>query len=161
GTVYFSGLQAEGGVIKGIVPDSPMHRANLQRTLKEGSIAELDVTDPVPGIILGSGLAASTGMTLNARITVISPGAMTPYGPRAVEFPFRVIGIFESGFYEIDRAWAFTTFHNVQQVLSLGDVANSVELQVEPLEKAQDVAHEAEKVIGPSLSALSWLEQNR
>lgn len=163
GTVFFAGpQQAEGGQLKGLDPTSPVHRPNLLRNLKEGSLDGLEREAPVPGIILGSRLAQATGMMLNSQIQVISPqGEMTPYMVRPAYFSFRVVGIFESGFYEIDRQFAFTTMKNVQRVLSLGDVANSVELRVEPLDKAQEVARRAEAIVGPALAALSWEEQNR
>jgi len=163
GTVFFSGpQQAEGGNLKGVDPTSPVHRPNLLRNLKEGSLEGLEREDGVPGIIMGSRLAQATGMVMNSRIQVISPqGEMTPMSMRPAYFTFKVVGIFESGFYEIDRQFAFTTMKNVQRVLSLGDVANAVELRVEPLDKAQEVARRAESMIGQGLAALSWEEQNR
>jgi lipoprotein-releasing system permease protein len=160
GTVYFAGPQQNGGAnLKGVDPASPVHRANLQRNLKQGSIEGLHRSG-VPGIILGSQLALATGMMLDSQVTVVTLD-MTPYGMRPSTFPFRVVGIFESGFYEIDRQFAFTTMANVQRVLSLGDVANAVELRVEPVEKSQEVARKAESLLGPALSALSWEEQNK
>src|SRR5262249_12940741 len=82
-------------------------------------------------------------------------------GPRAATYPFRVAGIFETGFYEIDRAWAFSSISAVQKILSVGDVANSIELKVSPVESAQDVARQASSIIGKELAATSWMEQNK
>ncbi|MBI3680496.1 MAG: ABC transporter permease [Acidobacteria bacterium] len=163
GSVFLSGpLQSAGAVLKGIDPKSEAHRADLERILKDGSLEELDRADGVPGLILGSRLAQSTGMLLNSRITVISPqGELTPFGPRPAYYPFRVVGIFESGFYDLDSAWAFTSMKAVQRVLSVGDVANSIELKVRPIEKAVDVAKAVERVCGPDLAPTHWMEQNK
>lgn len=163
GNVFFYGpMQSEGGVLKGIDIHAETHRNDIIGNLREGSIDELEKPSDVPGIILGIRLARATGMLINSRITVISPqGELTPYGPRPAYYPFRVVGIFDSGFYEIDRAWAFTTMKNVQKILAVGDVANSIELKVSPIDNAQKVAQTVQKTLGPKLSALSWMEQNR
>lgn len=162
-TVFFSGpMRAEGGVLKGIDLSSETNRSDLARNLKQGSLDHLDNPGGVPGVILGARLAEATGMTLGSRLTVISPqGGLTPWGPRPAYFAFRVTGIFESGFYEFDRAWAFTSMENVQRVLSLGDVANSIEIKVDPVERASEVAADARRVVGPRLEASHWMEQNQ
>ncbi len=163
GPFFFSGpLQSEGGILKGADLHSSVHREDLQRNLKEGSLDGLDKDEGMPAIVLGSRLAQAIGMTVGARVRVISPqGELTPYGPRPAYYDFRVVGIFESGFYEIDRAWAFASFQAVQRVLSVGDVANSIELKVAPVEKAQEVAGLAAGVIGKDLAATSWMETNK
>lgn len=163
GGVFLLGpMQAHEAVLKGIQPGSPVHWNDLKRNMKQGSLGALERSNGLPGIILGSRLAESTGMTLNSRVTVISPqGQLTPFGQRPAYYPFRVVGIFETGFYDIDRLWAFTTMKNVQNVLSVDDVANSIELKVYPIDKAGEVAKAAESIVGPKLSATSWMEQNR
>jgi lipoprotein-releasing system permease protein len=116
----------------------------------------------LPGIILGAGLAQRTGMMLNAVAQVIVPnGDMTPMGMRPSTHRFRVVGIFESGFYELDAQWAFTTLRTAQEILSVPDVVNSIELRLDDIYTAPDVARSLEATIGPDLAATHWQEQNR
>ena len=161
GSVFLSGpLQPSGCVLKGIDPASPTQRADLLKVLKQGSIDDLD--KDLPGIILGSKLAQETGMRLNSQIQVISPqGEMTPFGPRPAYFRFRVVGIFESGFYDLDKTWAFTSLKQAQRIMSLADIVNSIEIKVSDLDAAPDIAREVEQLTGPKLAALPWTEQNR
>ncbi|MCS7027006.1 MAG: ABC transporter permease [Bryobacteraceae bacterium] len=163
GTVFLAGpVRSSGAVLKGIDLRSEMHRADVAALLKQGSIEDLAEEDGVPGLIIGARLAETTGMVLHSRVKVISPqGELTPFGPRPSFFSFRVAGIFESQFFELDSAWAFTSLASVQKVLAVGDVANAVELKVEPLEQADQVARAAETMIGTELAATSWTEQNR
>ena len=51
-------------------------------------------------------------------VTVIS----TPFAVVPSYRPFRVVGIFESGFYDFDAKWAYTSLAAAQQAMSLGDV---------------------------------------
>ena len=159
--VFLSGpLQPSGCTLKGIDPQAPTQRADVLKILKAGTIDDLD--QELPGIILGSKLAQETGMRLHSQIQVISPqGEMTPFGPRPAYFRFRVVGIFESGFYDLDKTWAFTSLKQAQRIMSLPDIVNSIEIKVSDLDAAPEIAREVERVTGPKLAALPWTEQNR
>lgn len=162
--VFVSGpLQAEGAILKGILPESHLQPLDVLNRLKEGSLEGLARgARGLPGIILGSRLAQMTGMTLNAVVTVISPqGELTPFGPRPSYYRFRVVGIFESGFYELDAHWAFANLQEAQRVLALPDVVNAIELRLDDPDRAADVAAAAETLLPSSLAATTWMEQNR
>jgi lipoprotein-releasing system permease protein len=133
------------------------------RRLKQGSVERLlDPDSEIPGIILGTKLADDIGMTLNSIVTIISPqGGLTPYGPRPTEKRFRVVGIFETGFLEIDDAWAYTTLQAAQNALSLKDVVNSIEINVDDLNRAPEIAKEVEKVAGSRYGTTTWIERNK
>ena len=155
------GLSA-GALIKGVRPESAIRQTEMLGRLKAGSMQRLNDTSGLPGIVLGSGLAKNTGMLLNSVVTVIVPyGDVTPMGVRPSSHRFRVVGIFESGFYELDATWAFTTLENVQRLLSVPDVVNSIELKVDDIYRAPEIADMAERVAGEQLSALHWMEQNK
>ncbi len=163
GSVFLAGpVQSSGAVLKGVVvsPGAPL--PSFLKQLKQGSLAALNGGDGPPGLILGSRLAQSTGLVVNARVNVISPqGEMTPFGPRPSYHWFRVVGIFESGLYDLDSGWAFTSIPAAQRVLALDDVVNAVELRVDDIYQAPEVARAAESLVEPKLAATHWMEQNR
>jgi lipoprotein-releasing system permease protein len=162
GQVFLSGplggSQAGGAELKGIPLDNP---PDMLKHLKQGSFEKLKDTSGFPGIILGSRLAQSTGMLLGSVVNVYSPQGieLTPFGPVPQRFRFRVAGIFESGFYEIDSFWAFTSLDSAQKVFSVGNVVNSIELDLDDIYQAPEVAKLAEKIAGPMLAANTWMEQ--
>ena len=152
------GSQAGGAELKGIPIDNP---PDMLKHLKQGSFEKLKDTSGLPGIILGARVAQNTGMLLDSVVNVFSPQAqMTPLGMHfPAPFKFRVVGIFESGFYDIDSYWAFTSLGSAQQVFSVGDVVNSIELHLDDIYQAPEVAKLAEKIAGPKLAANTWMEQ--
>jgi len=158
GAVFLSGpLQSEGAVLKGIEVS-----VGLPLRLTEGSVAELRQREGAPGIILGARLAEKTGMRLRSLVTVISPqGNLTPLGPWPKTERFRVVGVFESGFYDIDSAWAFASLGDAQRLLGLADVVNAIELKIDDIYRAPEVARAVEQAAGPKLAATTWMEQNR
>ena len=164
GAVFLAGpVLSQGAVLKGIQPETELQTSDILRRLKEGSIDGLRQTSGgLPGIILGSRLAEKTGMTLNSVVKVISPtGEMTPFGPRPSYYRFRVVGIFETGFYDLDLSWAFTSLKSAQMVLDVGDVVNSIELKLDDIYRAPEVAAAVDRMAGPKLAATTWMEQNR
>jgi lipoprotein-releasing system permease protein len=159
GVVLLAGpLQAGGAEIKGVPVDNP---PDMLKHLKQGSFQGLKDNSGLPGIILGSRLAQSTGMLLNSVVNVMSPRQeLTPLGPKfPAPFQFRVVGIFESGFYDIDSYWAFTSLTSAQRIFNVGNVVNSIELRLDDIYKAPEVAKLAEKIAGAKLAANTWMEQ--
>jgi lipoprotein-releasing system permease protein len=153
------GSQAGGAEIKGV----PIDRApEMLKHLKQGSFEKLKDTSGLPGMILGSRLAENTGMLYGSVVNVVSPQGveLTPFGPQIPPATrFRVVGIFESGFSDLDSYWAFTSLTSAQKLLSVGDVVNSIELRLDDIYKAPEVATLADQVAGPKLSATTWMEK--
>lgn len=153
-------VNGAGATIKGILPDVAKLPTPLVH-LKTGSIEALRDHGRFPGIILGSRLADSIGAGVNKVVTLTVPG-FGPFGPRPKIIKFVVVGTFETGFFEADYSWGFAALDAVQQAYDLeGDVVNSIELRLDDVYKAPLVEKEAEKIIDPKLTALTWEEQNR
>jgi lipoprotein-releasing system permease protein len=162
GQVYLIGASPDGAVLKGIQTEAEVRTSDMLRNLKAGSLENLKANGGLPGIILGTKLAQTLGTTMNGVIKVICPDReITPFGPRSEVYRFRVVGLFESGFYEIDSAWAFTSLGSAQTILSVGDVVNSIELKLDDIYRAPEVARLADRATGPRLAAQTWMEQNK
>jgi lipoprotein-releasing system permease protein len=153
------GRQAGEAEIKGIPIDNP---PDMLKHLKQGSFEKMKDPSGLPGIILGSGVAKKTGMLLGSIVNVVSPQGieLTPFGPKMPQpTRFRVVGIFESGFGDLDSFFAFTSLSSAQRLFSVGNVVNSIELHLDDIYQAPEVAKLAEKVTGPSMAANTWMEQ--
>jgi lipoprotein-releasing system permease protein len=163
GPVMFSGpLQSHFAVLKGIDTQYEPKVSDTLAHLKSGNLDGLNRTGGLPGVILGSKLANDTGMLLNANVTVISgQGTLTPFGPQPSKARFHVVGLFESGFYEIDDNWAYTSLPTAQKLQGLEDVVNAIEIKLDDIFQAPQVAREAEKAAGPKYAATTWQEQNK
>ena len=58
-------------------------------------------------------------------------------------------GIFETGFYDVDDGWAYTSHRRRRRRRSsLDDVVNQIEVNVDDLNRAPEIAKEIEKVVG-------------
>jgi lipoprotein-releasing system permease protein len=160
--VFFQGpVLSKGGILKGVDVDLELQTTDILHRMLSGSADRLKKQDAFPGIIMGSTLARDTGMTLNSVVTTVSQGELTPFGPRPNVRKFRVVGIFETGFFQLDESWAFTSLPSAQQALSLPDVVNEIELKLDDQNRAPEVTKAVQRLLSPKLVATNWIEQNR
>lgn len=148
-----------GAVIKGVPLGQSSPVPELLHHLKEGSLGDFNGPDANSQIILGAKLAQTLGLKLHSPVSVIGT-ELTPLGITPDIHKYRVAATFESGLYDIDSSWAFTTLKSSQQLLDLTDVVNSIELRLDNIFLARQVAADAEKIIGPKLMATTWMDQN-
>lgn len=165
--------RASGALVKGVIPEYENRVSELLKSIKFGSAAALEPcadTDEacksgtaIPPIVLGKDLAETIGATVGSTIMIISPqGELSPIGMMPKYQQFKVAGIFRSGFYNYDSAWAFIRLSDAQRLFSLPDTVISViEFKIDDLYKAEEVGNALEKAAGPGFIAKSWMDENR
>lgn len=153
-------LVSVGAILKGVPLGDGAPVPDMLRHLRAGSLQAFDDPETAKrAIVLGSELARQAGVVLGAPVTVIG-SQLTPFSIQASLFHFRVAGIFESGLYDLDSTWAFTTLKAAQTVLDFPDVVNAIELRLDDLYQASAVASAIKPLIGPKLVAQTWMSQN-
>ncbi len=116
----------------------------------------------MPPIILGKDMADNLGATVGSVVLVTSPqGELTPFGMVPKYSRFRVVGIFNSGFFDYDSSWAFTRLSDAQRLFGLGDLISVIEFKVDDIDKADIVAHQLEDAAGTGFMTTNWKEQNK
>jgi lipoprotein-releasing system permease protein len=150
---------------QGETPDSAATNAG------EGARATQSPTDlkgvenriaAMPPIILGKDMADELGATVGSVVLVTSPqGELTPFGMVPKYNRFRVVGIFNSGFYDYDSSWAFTRLSDAQQLFGLGDLVSVIEFKVDDIYQAEQISRQLEQAAGKGFMATNWMEQNK
>ena len=116
----------------------------------------------MPPIVLGKDMAENLGATVGSVVTVTSPqGELTPFGIVPKYMRFRVVGIFNSGFFDYDTSWAFTGLADAQRLFGLGDLISVIEFKIDDIYRAPEVGREIEPVAGHGFMTANWMEQNR
>jgi lipoprotein-releasing system permease protein len=152
-------------------PSAEAQAAELQKKL-----AELDeflrkdrMRDPegkpkeiLPGIIIGQELARSLRLYLGDEVNVVAPlGALGPSGPMPKARAFRVAGIFYSGMYEYDMKFTYVSLATAQRFLNVGHAISGVEIKVNNVEAAPQIASTLREHLGRSeLRVRDWQELN-
>ena len=116
----------------------------------------------MPPIILGKDMADNLGASVGSTVLVTSPqGELTPFGMVPKYSRFRVVGIFNSGFFDYDSSWAFTRLSDAQRLFGLGDLISVIEFRVDDIYKADQVSRAVEGEAGKDFMATNWMEQNK
>lgn len=149
---------------EGTAPQAPAQAADATDSTTAGD--EMSVVQQrlqsMPPIIIGKDLADGLGANIGSVVLVTSPqGELTPFGMAPAFKRFKVVGIFQTGFYDYDAAWAITDLHDSQALFSLGDIISVIEFRITDSFKAGQVGAEIEKAAGQGFMTTNWMEQNR
>lgn len=173
------GSRASGVQLKGVIPKYENRVSELLKSVKFGSADALSPVPPpakpcavgddnclhphtLPPIVLGKDLAEGIGATVDSVVMVTSPqGELTPFGLVPRYDRFKVVGIFNSGFYNYDSSWAFIRLADAQKMAGVGDVVSVLEFKIDDLYKAEEVGAELQKAAGREYMATNWMDQNR
>jgi lipoprotein-releasing system permease protein len=136
--------------VRGIDPDRIVRVTDLRADLRPGSEHALEQLRAEssngdggdPGIIVGSELANHLGLRLGDTLTLISPfgGPPTPLGPGPRLKRFRVVGVFQSSFFQYDEVYTYTTLAAAQDFRRAGDVAHGIEVRTTDFYRSRRVA---------------------
>ncbi len=152
----------KGVVLRGIDPLSADKVLTVGRDLVEGSLEALVATDGPPGIILGRELVNRLGLSLGGTVNLLSPaGKQSAAGFTPQVKIFRLAGVFRSGMYEYDTTLAFIALDAARELLGFREVnATGLELRVQDVYRADAVAREVQKALGPPYYTRHWQEMN-
>jgi lipoprotein-releasing system permease protein len=162
------GSKSTGVVVRGVDPKREAGVSDLEKNLVQGSLEMLEDPETITGkprrdgIILGKELAHRLGLQGDDAVSMISPASrVTPMGLIPKIKLFRVVGLFESGMFEYDSNLAFISMHAAQKFFSMKGKVSGIEIQVENIEKADQVAKAIQNNLGFPYYARDWMRMNK
>lgn len=178
--IFYEGMLAtgssmSGAVIKGIDPAASPRVLEVRPAMRIGRVEDLAARappsgggKPLPGILVGQELARKLKLKIGDEVRVVSPKTdLDPAhwgqeagGPATREF--RLAGVFYTGFEEYDSHLAYVSLKSAQAFdAPQGDVVTGVELKLDDIDRAQDVAHKLyDDLGGPPYHVIDWEELN-
>jgi lipoprotein-releasing system permease protein len=149
--------------IKGIDPALESNVTDLPRSITSGSIDALRPSGPDDrdGILLGKDLAAELGVGVGDSISVLTPeGTLSPMGMLPVPRRLRVAGTFSLGLYEFDSTYGFVRLETARRMLGR-DTAEYIQLRLDDIFQAPQIAHEIPQRIGSEYVATDWTDMSK
>jgi lipoprotein-releasing system permease protein len=154
---------SDGIVVRGIDPQKEVLVTDLKRSLTEGSL-DLEVgEDELPGILLGATLAERLRVGLGDDVVLFSlkEGSLTSGWTQPKASKLRVKGIFETGMYEYDASMAYISLAAAQKLFNLGTRITGLQIKLDNLYQAGNVAKEIEEKLGYHYYALDWMHMHK
>jgi lipoprotein-releasing system permease protein len=157
----FSG-ESRGVVTKGIDPAREIAADEALHKLSSGKFDFQPDVDGIDALLVGRQLAGEWKVSPGDYLTLTSPqGRLTPFGLLPRTRRFRVVGVFESGFYDYDANWCFVKMDAAQALAGAPDVVNVLEFRLENPDAAPAIAKQIEEEAGTGFSASTWMEAQR
>jgi lipoprotein-releasing system permease protein len=161
-----AGSRVSGAVIRGIDPDRANRVLDIQSTLIGGTIADLKTERPaeadgrrisLPGVILGARLAQQLRVGIGDPIQLVSPMAQaTVMGMIPKIRRFIVVAEFKSGMQEYDATLMYMNLRDAQSFFDLPNAVSSIEVRVQNVYQAEDIAKRLQQRLGFRYIAEDW-----
>src|SRR6266850_1075811 len=153
-----SQAQANGVLVKGIIPDMESPVSALSANMVDGSLKDFREDS----VILGKELAKALGTFKGDRVKIVSTEtSLTPFGGVPRYRTFTVSGLFESGLYDLDSTWVYLPLGAAQRLFGLGDVASTIEVKVNDIDQAKAIGKKIIDRIGGDFDFTDWMTMNQ
>ena len=155
-----------GAVIRGIDPATAGRVITTLKKIELPSVSDQNHQSgnqaAVPGIVLGKELARNLGVSEGKILYLISPrGMLSPIGHVPAMKQFKVTGFFESGMYDFDSSFAYIHLEDAQKILRMGDSVSGIEVRVNEIYKAREIADNIIDKIRFPYWARDWIQMNQ
>lgn len=149
-------------VLRGIDGSSEQARTNLARSTVDGSAAGIfdRSDDDAPRVLLGTELAARTGLTVGDRAELVAASSRfsaTASTRRSV----MVAGILRTGLFEYDSTWIYLPLDTVAAFTDGVPAASVVSVQLKDIYAVNQVSAAIREMLGASYTVIDWQEANR
>jgi len=149
--------------VKGVDPALEREVTELARAMTSGSLDALTMAgdEDLPGLLLGRALATDLGAFVGDSVTLITPtGTLSPMGMMPRQRRLRVVGLFSMGLFEFDQAYGFVALDTAMRLAGTAEV-NHLEVRVDDIYRAPDVARRITAELGPEYLTQDWTEMNQ
>ena len=142
--------------VRGILPAQETTSTGLAQRVTQGKFSDLQSGQY--NIILGVALARELNVKVGGTVVLMAPeGIATPVGVVPRTRRFNVVGILDSGIYEIDRSLALVQMADAARLFQLGDRVTGIRLALQdPLQAPHMVRKIARSLGGNGFYVRDW-----
>ncbi|MCH7678516.1 lipoprotein-releasing ABC transporter permease subunit [candidate division KSB1 bacterium] len=164
--VYTAKKKKSGAAIKGIDPETIGQVSDIEDQIVYGifEVGEIKINGAksYPGIVLGRYLADKLNADLGDKVQLLSPSGISPLLSRMPALrTFKVTGLFETGIFEFDDVFAYVSMKEAQRLFEMGNKVSGLEIKLDDMNKAEDVATKIKEHLGYPYAAITWFEMNK
>jgi lipoprotein-releasing system permease protein len=112
------------------------------------------------GILVGKDLAAKLGVAVGDSVSLLTPqGTLSPMGMIPRSRRLRVAGIFSLGLFEFDSTYGYVSLDVAKRLLGR-DMVDLIQLRVDDLYSAPQIAKSIPERLGASYRTTDWAAMN-
>jgi lipoprotein-releasing system permease protein len=150
--------QAKGAVVRGLRQVDIQARAILADNILQGSLGNFHGKNAV---ILGSRMARNLGLSIDDKITLISPkGTVTAFGTVPRMKAYKVVAIFNVGMHEYDSSFIFMPLPAAQIYFKLPQAVSYLDVVIKNPNRAPAMGRDVWHAIGNKGRVFDWQRTN-
>ena len=150
-----NGAHIDGAIVRGVLPEQEKTTDGLAQRVTQGTFS--DLREGKYNVILGSALAKDLNVKVGGTVVLIAPdGTATPTGVVPRMRRFSVVGIVESGIYEIDRGLALVQMTDAARLFRLNDRVTGLRLALRDPQRAPATVRAVAKALGGNFYVKDW-----
>jgi len=159
-----TGARQDGVMLKGIAVTNPKVLGQFFKIL-QGDLSQLTAefdSHVLDRVAIGIDLAERLGLFLGDTVSVFSDETtLSPLGEFPLRRYFKIMAIFQSGLYDFDSQWAFTSLTSAQRTLGTGERVSVIECRVDDIYQVDQISGQIKQKLGKSFETVDWKELNR
>ncbi|HSR67981.1 MAG TPA: FtsX-like permease family protein [Acidobacteriota bacterium] len=157
-----SSFREQPAIIRGVDLEDRREYRQVIENIRAGTLEGFD-SGSRPSIILGTGLADILSVKVGDRLVAIGTrGGVSPMGRMPRYRHFEIIAIYETGLWDYDTNLALISIPAAQRFYDYGpDQANLIELRIEDLHQAEQVAERLRNLLGEGFQVQTWMQLNQ
>lgn len=153
------GGAGSGALVRGVRTEDIEKLREVSGNIKVGDLVGFASGD---GVLVGTRLAATLGITAGDQITLISPeGDVTPMGINPRVKSYAVSGLFEVGMSEYDASMIYMPLNEAQLYFNADGIVQSIELFVSHPDAVDVVRPLVEAAAGRQIYITDWRQRNQ
>ena len=153
------GGAGSGALVRGVRSDDIDKIKEVSGNIKSGDLVGFAAGD---GVLVGSRLASSLGVSAGDQITLISPeGDVTPMGVNPRVKSYTISGIFEIGMSEYDASMIYMPLSEAQLYFNAEGIVQSIELFVTHPDEIDGIRPLVEAAAGRQIYITDWRQRNQ
>jgi lipoprotein-releasing system permease protein len=150
-----NGAHIDGAIVRGVLPEQEKTADGLSQRVTEGKFTALQAGGY--NTILGKALAKDLNVHVGDSVVLIAPdGIATPTGVVPRMRRFTVVGIVESGIYEIDRGLALVHMTDAARLFRLDDRVTGMRLALKDPQRAPATVRAVAGALGGNFYVKDW-----
>ena len=126
----------------------------------------------IPNMIMGEELAKKLRVGVGSEVCIVSPqrgiggDTLLSSGSGLTQRPFRIIGLYNSGFFDYDNKLVLVHFTALQDFFGQKDAVTGIEIKIKDIFKSSDVRDELRGLLEsdtgrPRYRIIDWKDLNR
>jgi lipoprotein-releasing system permease protein len=167
GMVVSEGKNTLGAMLRGIDPQRENEITEIGRHIYSGAFAfdepAAEGQPYFPGVVLGSYMAQQLRIGVGDIVTVWAPRGVkiTPFGLTAPWRKFRVMGVFETGLYDVDSKFVYLSLKEAQSFFGMKDAITDIEVRVRDIDQATALRERIVEKLGYPFTGTDWITYNK